>query len=744
MPRLYPLWSNFSSGEWSPKLEGQVQLDKYQHACRQLTNYTIQQQGGVIRRPGTRWVSEVVLSTSFTRLIPFVVSVNASYMLEMGAGYIRFYRNGARIESGGVPVEAFHTFLAAELRDVDVRQSVDVLYFFHPDHPTQKLERYSDTIWRLREVDFNPPPTFEFGTRPVATLTPGATSGTTTFATSVPAFQNSDVGREILVFGGSHAGSRATITAFTNTQLVTGTITQVFQDTTPNAAADWKVTASPMTILTPTGTNTVGSLITLTLTVAGWRGTTALADSDCGRFVIINGGEVEITTVTSTTVASGILRGQLSALTAAQSDTWTLEEAVWSALNGFGETASFHDDRFYIGSGFRFSGSKSGDYENFGVGVLDDDAVIFAVNSDQLNTIRWLMGTNRLLIGASGGEFSAFGGNDSPITPSNVQVASATTFGSNGVGPMRANNVVLFVNRSGTKLREFIFDWANTNNYVAPDLLLLAEHLTSKSKTIVEMAYRQDPDSIVWVLRSDGVLLGMTYLRDQSVVGWHRHTTSGAFESVATIPTGAGGDQTWVIVNRTINGVTRRFVEVLDDTGLCYNYLNTDCTFTCDSAVPVSVFNTPSLVSTLLGATVKIVADGAVYPDQVVTASGVTIDPPARQVEVGLGYDSTLEIMRPEIPSGAGTMQAQKKRWAEIFVRVLNTLGITITANGGSPQQIPFRTSATLLGDPPALFSGDKRLNVTGWDDTATVTIQQTQPLPSNILLLSGILDLGG
>lgn len=349
MPRLHPLVSNFSSGEWSPKLEGQVQLDKYQHALRQLENFLIQQQGGVIRRPGTRWVGEL---PGAGRLIPFVSSVTSSYILALVAGEIFFYKpDMTQVTSGGAPVKVTTPYVLADLRDIDVRQSADVMYFFHRDVPTQKLEHYSETLWRFREVDFSPPPTLEHGTRPVATLTPGATTGTTTFTADVAAFQNSDVGRDILVTGGTNAGARATITVFSTTTSVTGLITQAFVNTSANAVENWKITDSPQTILTPTGTNTVGSTITLTLTAAGWRGTTGLADSDCNRYVMINGGQVRIDLVTSTTVASGELLGQMSGTTAAQSGTWTLEEMLWSELNGYGETAAFHDDRFYVGSG---------------------------------------------------------------------------------------------------------------------------------------------------------------------------------------------------------------------------------------------------------------------------------------------------------------------------------------------------------------------------------------------------------
>src|SRR4029077_20795922 len=126
------------------------------------------------------------------------------------------------------------------------------------------------------------------------------------------------------------------------------------------------------------------------------------------------------------------------------------------------------------------------------------------------------------------------------------------------------------------------------------------------------------------------------------------------FQSVATLPTGSSGDETWVIAKRTRSGADHYHVELLDDTGLFYDQLNTDCTYTCDSGVVVTSF---AGLTALEGRTVSIVGDGAVYPDQTVTAGTVTISPAAAQIEGVLPYTSTMTTMRPEVATGAGTLQ---------------------------------------------------------------------------------------
>ena len=742
MPRFYPLVSSFSTGVVTEKILGQVTLAKYQNACTVLDNYIVQQQGGVTRRPGTRLVALSKLANKRWRAIPFVFNINNVYMLEVGEGYIRFYRNRARIEVAGTPVEVSTPYIEADLRDIDTRQSADVLYFFHPSVATRKLERYSDTIWRFREVDFEPPPSFEFGARPVGTLTPSATTGTVTLTASTDAFQASDVGREVVVTGGANAGARASITVFTSVTQVTAVVSQDFISLAATAAGNWKITESPKTIVTLGATGPVGIATTATLSLAGWRGTVVTTDSDCGRFAVINGAQAEIVTVTSTTVAQVILRGTAGA-TVAQSGEWTLEEALWSTLNGFVETGTFFEDRLYLGAGYYLAGSKSSDYENFGVGVLDDDAVVFALNSDEINAIRALAGAGRrLLILTSGGEFSATGGTDTPITASNIQVVSESAFGSSGVGPIRVGNLVLFVQRSSRKLRELVFS-LEQDSYLAPDLTILAEHLT-RDATIVELAHHREPDSIVWALRDDGMLLGCTYLRDQNVVAWHRHPTDGLWETAATIPT-TGKDETWLGAARTINGSTARTVEVIDDIGLTYRQLNADSSYTCNSATAVTSF---SGLTALEGVTVDIVGDGAVYPPQVVSGGTVTISPAAKKIEVGRHYASTLTTVRPEVSGGGGTSQAVPVRWAEIIIRVFETLGMKVATGSNTLTTLPFRTSADPLGQAPELFTGDLKVNGFSWDEGdpnhGRITVSQDQPLPSTILMLTGVLDIGG
>lgn len=601
----HPPVTNLSKGEISEMMEGRSDLEQYPNSAKTIENLLILQQGPAQRRPGSRFVAKVKDSTQLVRIVKFTPSKSRAFTIEFGNNYARFFTNNGPILLGGVPVEIATPYVAADLRLLTFSQSNDVLFITSVFYEPRKLLHFSDFVWQLTYVgkptqssSFKTPPSFEYGTRPSAgaTLTPSATSGAgVTFTAGAAIFQNADVGREILVVSGTNIGARATITAFTDTTHVTGTITQNFVNVAANGDTAWKITLSYMTGITPSGNKPVGTAITLTLDVAGWR------TGDVGKFVQLNGGIAEITSITTTVAVNAILRSELTGTTKAESDAWTLEENAWSANNGFPSCDEFHVERHYYAGSLAqpqtFWGSKSGDFENFAVGILDDDAVQFTISDSQLNPIVWMRSARHLLMGTTSGEFNVFGAQDNPITPTNIQVRSETSNGStDDVQPLKIGAVVLYVTASTRRLRELVYDYA-IDAYVSPDILILAEHLT-RTNGLVEVAFQREPWSIIWGVRDDGLLIAATYLRDQNIIAWQRHpmgnvvvnedsghasSVDGFAESVCVIPHPNGDrEQVWLIVNRTINGVTQRCVEYLDDGRFVYDRLHTDCASTYD------------------------------------------------------------------------------------------------------------------------------------------------------------------
>ncbi|HEY1244542.1 MAG TPA: hypothetical protein VGF29_06880, partial [Hyphomicrobiaceae bacterium] len=356
-------------------------------------------------------------------------------------------------------------------------------------------------------------------------ITPSALSGTDVTVTASPAFWlPQDVNREILV---ESQAALALITAVGDSsgppgpgeaQSLTLDITVPFRLAIPIQAREWLIAGSPLATLKISAKGPIGTVATLTLDKAGWR------TSDVGHFVSAEGGLIEITKVDDSFVAEGRLRSIIDTTEDtppdAPPDAWTLEEPAFSPDNGFPSVVTFFEDRlWFMATGTRpqtMWASKTGDYFNFAAGAQDDDGLAFTLNSDQQNPIRWAMpGGAKLLIGTSGEEWSLDPGEGNVLTPHNLPTAHAeTSYGSTSACPaLRIGNVTLFPTRSRRKIREMVFDFAQTNGFVAPDLTLIADHLTaptrdaqgrSITRRIVDMTWQREPQTTVWMAREDG------------------------------------------------------------------------------------------------------------------------------------------------------------------------------------------------------------------------------------------------
>jgi len=743
--RLHPILTNFTAGEFSPLLYGRVDFKQYPLGCQKLLNMTIWPHGPAERRPGTRFVAEVKDSSKKVRLVPFEFNVEQAYILEFGDSYIRFYKDGGRIESPpGTPVEIATTYQEGQLAQLRWAQIGDVLYLAHPDHPVRKLTRTSHTAWTLREVAWMPPATVETGFAPDTTLTLSAATGLgVTMTAGTGTFLDGDIGREVRV-GNGRAVIR-TVAANPAPQVTcTADVLDDFAGVGPHASGTWRIHGSPNDTCTPGAESPVNSIVTLTLAGKnGWR-----ADN-VGRYVRINKGVIRLTKYTSGTVMEGQILSILANKTGSPGGAWSLEDPAWGgtlpATTGYPRAISFFESRLYLGRGQTFWGSAPGDFENFGIGPDDDDAVEFVIAANDVNTLQWFVPTKVLLIGTASAEFRASGGtSEAPITPSSIAVKSDSAWGSGTVAPLRVGNAALFATRSGTALRELIYSFER-DSYVANDMLLLSEHLTRKGR-IIELAYQRTPHSLVWAIREDGVILPLTYQREHDVVGWSRVLTGpdqpadgtpvkGKFESVAVIPHWAGNrDVAWTIVRRTIGGQSKRFVEYFDEGGGFYGRLQVD------SALVYSGASTSTLagLAHLEGETVQILGDGAVYPEAVVTGGAVTVSPAVTSAEVGLRFDSALTPMRVETGLATGTSQGRQKRWAEIFVRLDRTLGCDI--NG---IRLPFRSAQDPMDSPPPILTGDRKVVGTGRDRDGLITIEQKLPLPLTVIGIFGTLGVG-
>ena len=318
----------------------------------------------------------------------------------------------------------------------------------------------------------------------------------------------------------------------------------------------------------------------------------------CERFY--NYGIVKVTGFSSATSVTAVT---IRTLKLNATKLWS--EGAWSTERGYPGTGTFHEERLLLGGTtfepHRLDGSKTDDWENFRAdSVLDNDSISYSLAASEMNAIRWLISKEVLLMGTAGAEWS-LGSLDvgEPLTPGNPTVPRVqTTYGSKNIRAILLANTVLFVvggQSAGAKGRvvrgvQFVFEKGESGGYDAADYTILAEHITKSG--IVSMAYQQQPEPILWCVLDNGHLIGMTFEPGQKVWGWFRVVTDGDFEDVAVIP-GVDEDEIWCIVNRTINGSTKRYVEYFkprkwgDDQKDCF-FVDSGLTFSGGAAVTIT------------------------------------------------------------------------------------------------------------------------------------------------------------
>ena len=712
--------TNFTGGEFTPRLRGRVDIARYQNAAEEIRNAIVMVHGGARRAYGSRFIAEAKNANKLARLIPFVVSRSEAYVLELGDGYFRVFKDRAQIEVASVPYEVTSPYAEAILRDVTYTQGQDSMFLAHESAEVRRIQHYAAASWSMTSVPWVVPPYSIQDVRGNNTCTLSATtvgSGRTfTLAGGIGAtvFEPADVGRELVQLNGP---GRATLTGYTSSTVATGTITVAFT-TSPIAASQWALTEAPKTTCTPSVTGPVGAAITLTLGAAGWK----IRDGFSG-YVEINGGLVKITGLTSATIADGVVLRALNSTTAAPSEGWSVSYPVWGqwGIADYPRSVMLHEQRLFIGGSPTYPqtiwASGVGLYLDFTKGPGDADAFEFTIGSDQVNHIRHLVSNSDVLLAmTNSGEFAMAGGSDKPIGPNTVQIRAVTPHGCDAARPVRIEGEVLFVQKAAKRLRALGYR-VELDRAIASDLSLLAQHLSAPG--IIEIAYQREPDPVLWCVLADGGMLTLTYSPEQEITAWTQRPTDGAFESVAVVPT-ADGEDVYTLVRRTIDGNTVRYVEVFDPT------LNTDCSVTGTSVGGAATWTG---LDHLEGKIVDVVADGFVMAQQTVTGGQITLPRTANAVEIGLAYSTRIKLLPIELQGLSA--QGNMVRVGDCYLRFLETIGCTVDG-----QQVPFRAFGdSLLDEAPVPFTGEKRVDLQGWERSGgSVTIEQNQPLPFHLL----------
>lgn len=748
----YLLQCSFAAGEISPEVANRVDLDKYNSAVLKARNCHIRPYGPIYKRPGMRFIARTKYSDKKSILVPFNgATANDDYLLEIGHQYIRVHKGGQYLG-----VELATPFTENALSNLRFTQSADTLFIASGDYPVKKLVRYSDLSWGFSDFTISD----QYYDISIIesdednTITPSGTSGSITLTSRDDLFTADMVGTSIMIKQEvptqevtTSNGTTAAIYAGESWKIIThGTWTGTVTVQRSYDSNTWETYRSytGKNDFNPTESGSVSEGCYLRVVCSISSGT---CEASLSRLPYSQEGTAKITGYTNAKSVTASVTKSFG--TTSPSKVYSF--GVWSPKFGYPKTIAFFQDRLCFGGSkaqpYMLWMSRSGDYANFSVEktsgtVTDDSAVAVGLLSRKQFQIKHLLASTDLIILTAGNEWIISGSD--VVTPSNINAKMQTTRGCSDVEPISVGGRIVFVQGRGSTVRDMGYSF-ETDSYGGNDLTIFAKHIIHGVQ-IEDAAYKQEPDSTLYMVRSDGTIACLAYIYDQKVYAWSTIDTEGEIEAVSVIQEG-DEDSVYVVVKRVVNGDIVRYIE-------CFNNNNNTCTdpdcyimLDCATKItgtednPSSTFNIPSLA----GLTINVLADDRWFENIIVDSNGdFSLPMQAVNVIAGLPYTMEIELPNVEIKTGDGTMQGRKKQISGCILRLSNTLGGEIGNDSSLLDMIPYdENSATYKLN---LYSGDKEiaLPIGGFNIEGRVLIRSSEPFPFNLLMAVREVSFGG
>jgi hypothetical protein len=418
---------------------------------------------------------------------------------------------------------------------------------------------------------------------------------------------------------------------------------------------------------------------------------------------------------------------------------------AWSEDQGYPSCGTYYQDRlvFAASSGQPQTewASKTGDYHNFGVSspLVADDAITQTLNARQINTIRELVPLDQLIAITSTSAWASPRRGEA-WTPETIGFDPQAYKGSAPIKSVLVDDSALYVQDQATKIRDLRYS-LESDKFSGGELTVLSRHLFGPTKTIVDMDYATEPDGILWCVRSDGVLCGLTYLREQEVIGWHRHDTPGGyFERVCVVPENSQ-DVVYFIVRRTIGGETVRYIErlVSRDFEDIEDAYFVDCGLSYDGEAN----DTFSGLDHLEGESVVALADGNVITDLEVEDGEVTLPDEYSVVHIGIAYTADLETMDLNV-LGRETIRDIAKNIPMVALALEDTRGIQVGPDESNLEEIINRDTENYDEATRMVNGVGKAYIQNSWNGNGRVFVRQPYPLPATVLAIIPQVEMGG
>ncbi|MBL0320283.1 MAG: hypothetical protein IPP74_13485 [Alphaproteobacteria bacterium] len=659
--------------------------------------------------------------------------------------------------------EVSTTYIESELFELKYTQSADTLYITHPDHEPATLKRYGQQNWVLSDFAFKNGPFMPSNTDEEVRLVLSVSNPMYLIASNKA---GSDVPG---TFTAANVGSLYKLTHDIESSSLNSSLSTVSATGSIQCGGDWKLVISDssgtftINLEKSTDNGTTWEIVGTFTDVMGSVNTYGSIDNGGDPFLIrlnctaISGSSVNYTltrdpfivqsvvqasswpggdghSILCTKVSESPIRGKYTA-------DWA--EGSWSSRRGWPACVTFFQDRLAMASSETEPGtvwiSKTANYVDFGTSIplVDSDAISVNIQDRQVNTIKSILSFNNYIMGfTSVGEWSIGSTNGGPVTPSTVFTKNHGQRGSSGVDPIVAGNQCIYISPASSSIRNLIFQFSS-DTFSGDNISLMSAHLF-EGYSITSMAYQQEPDSQIWMVRDDGALIALTYVPEQEVYAFSRHDTDGEYEDVCVIP-GEESDEVWFSVLRdsvrTIERMKIRTVSLDTD-----DQYFVDCGLTYSGSPASSV----SGLDHLEGKTVSILADGYVIKNKTVVGGAVSLGASYSKIHVGLKYISDVETIGFDMPQQNGTMQGRKYHIARVVFYFINSRGGFCGMDEDNLKAIIQKTTSGDLSQHETLQTGFSRQNLKqNYDSYGHVMYRQTDPLPVTIASILPIIDPG-
>ena len=797
MPHQY-IQNIFSSGELDPLLRARTDKEFYGAGARTMLNFCPAPQGGVTRRPGTRFLGNAMSGNG--RLVPFVFSASQGRVLEFGDRVMRVWMpDGSYVlGSDGEPYQVATPYPLSALKDLRFAQSADVMYFAHRDYAPRKLSRYADNDWRWTQPTFEPkidPPDIKYV---FMTGTSESTVSDREYRYQIVSVSDED-GSESNPSAEKSCSGKLLTTSYHPKIMwepvegasyykvyryrggvfgFIGRSTEMSEEVTGLTVNGVSAAALNLTMRTNSEEDTKfdicaggyawktgGTLLVFNTTKKRWYSIGEPAEGYTGTFKYDTATAMAESLGSDEKAPVGTVEKEEADGTKTTTTYATTKETlfVFSDENIAADTADsplvyenpFSKSRDYPGEVFFFQQrlgfvstwnkpvtfwlSRTAEFEAFAAAVppRDDDSIEVTLAATQAAVVAWAKPDRSCLaFGTESSEWVLQPSQGSVLTPKNCSFQPQGSVGSESIHAIGMTEGMVYVQRASKAVRAFAYQYS-ADKYVGQDLNVVARHLL-KDVSIKAWAYQQEPYSILWCVTSDGKMIALTVMQDQGVAGWHRHETAGDWKDIVSIP-GTPDDQVWMICVR--NGVPMvERLEVFMRSDDVNEAFFLDSALTYDGA-GAKVFNG---LTHLAGKSVKVFADGGTIENLSVSEDGtLTLPRKVRHAVIGLPYTSTLVPSMAEVVNNQINSLMHNRTVLSARFRVLNSM----TFEAGVDVLHPVIDRATTSGAFPVepFYSEATDLDCTigsGWKSDYPLTVQVSTPTPLTILAILLTVDV--